>query len=41
MLGQRVALYGPASAIPVCFATKDGRDSFTLLKGTTLITMSP
>jgi hypothetical protein len=41
VLGERLAVYGPADAHPVCYRCTDGQDQFTLLRGTTLVTMSP
>jgi hypothetical protein len=39
-LGERLAVYGPAPAIPICYKRTEGEDEFTLLKGANLVTVS-
>jgi len=41
-LGERVALYGPASAPPICYQqSTTGAEQFTLMRGAVLVTVSP
>jgi hypothetical protein len=41
VFGERVAVYGPADAVPLCYKCTDGQDQFTLLKANAIVTMSP
>jgi hypothetical protein len=42
LLGERLAVYGPAPGVPVCYQYNGRQDRFTLLKdGHSLVTASP
>jgi hypothetical protein len=41
VLGKRRAVYGPLTGSPACYRITDGQDEFTVLKGASLVTMSP